>query len=86
MIGGLVLVGWLSHDHASSTVFGSNTSVFIRQTVNVVGVSRRVETFAYYSDCSAARAAGVQAIRAGEPGYRPELDLDGDGVACEPWW
>jgi hypothetical protein len=22
---------------------------------------------------------------AGEPGYRPEMDGDGDGIACEPW-
>ena len=39
---------------------------------------------AYYPNCNAARAAGVAPILAGEPGYRPELDGDSDGVACEP--
>ncbi|MBE7161897.1 MAG: DUF1524 domain-containing protein, partial [Williamsia herbipolensis] len=38
---------------------------------------------AYYKNCSAARAAGAAPLRVGEPGYRPGLDRDGDGVACE---
>lgn len=37
----------------------------------------------YYSNCSAARAAGAAPLRRGEPGYRSGLDRDGDGVACE---
>jgi hypothetical protein len=40
---------------------------------------------AYYSGCNAARAAGVAPLYAGEPGYRPEMDGDGDGIACEPY-
>ncbi|WP_036271219.1 excalibur calcium-binding domain-containing protein [Methyloversatilis universalis] len=24
-------------------------------------------------------------VRAGEPGYGPHLDRDGDGIGCEPW-
>lgn len=40
---------------------------------------------AYYRNCAAARAAGVAPIYRGEPGYRPPLDRDGDGVACEPY-
>ena len=31
----------------------------------------------------AARAAGVAPIRRGNPGYRPALDRDNDGVGCE---
>lgn len=39
----------------------------------------------FYPDCAAAIAAGVAPINRanGEAGYRPELDSDGDGVACE---
>ena len=37
----------------------------------------------YYRNCTAARAAGVTPIYFGEPGYRPALDRDRDGVACE---
>lgn len=39
---------------------------------------------AYYRSCAAARAAGAAPMRRGEPGYRPGLDRDNDGVACEP--
>jgi hypothetical protein len=37
----------------------------------------------YYENCDAARAAGAAPIQAGQPGYRPGLDRDSDGVACE---
>lgn len=37
----------------------------------------------YYANCSEARAAGAAPIRRGEPGYRPALDRDNDGIACE---
>ncbi|MFJ1673210.1 excalibur calcium-binding domain-containing protein [Streptomyces bottropensis] len=38
----------------------------------------------YYENCDAARDAGAAPVYAGEPGYGPHLDRDGDGVACEP--
>jgi hypothetical protein len=38
----------------------------------------------YWGGCNAARAAGTAPIYRGEPGYRPEMDGDGDGLACEP--
>jgi micrococcal nuclease len=37
----------------------------------------------YYANCTAARAAGAAPIRRGQPGYRPALDRDNDGIACE---
>lgn len=39
----------------------------------------------YFANCDAARAAGAAPIHRGQPGYRPALDRDNDGVACEPW-
>lgn len=39
----------------------------------------------YWSGCNDARAAGVTPLRFGEPGYRSEMDGDGDGLACEPY-
>lgn len=38
----------------------------------------------YFRSCREARAAGAAPLRRGQPGYRPEMDADGDGVACEP--
>ena len=37
----------------------------------------------YYSNCAAARAAGVAPLHRGDPGYRSGLDRDNDGIACE---
>lgn len=37
----------------------------------------------YYKNCTAARDAGAAPVYAGEPGYGPHLDRDGDGVGCE---
>jgi hypothetical protein len=37
----------------------------------------------YYANCDAARAAGAAPIYIGQPGYRPALDRDSDGIACE---
>ena len=39
----------------------------------------------YFRSCAEAWRAGVAPIRRGEPGYRPGLDGDNDGVACEPF-
>jgi hypothetical protein len=37
-----------------------------------------------YQDCDQARADGRSSIPYTDPAYQPELDLDGDGLACEP--
>lgn len=39
----------------------------------------------YWSGCNSARAAGTAPIYASEPGYRTDMDGDGDGIACEPY-
>ncbi len=36
-----------------------------------------------YPNCAAVRAAGAAPLHRGDPGYRPALDGDGDGSACE---
>ena len=38
---------------------------------------------AFYDNCTDARAAGAAPLYRGDPGYRPKLDRDGDGIACE---
>lgn len=40
--------------------------------------------FVYYSGCNEVRAAGLAPLYRGQPGYRPEMDGDDDGIACEP--
>jgi hypothetical protein len=38
----------------------------------------------HYSTCAQAQAAGAAPLSSQSPGYRPGLDRDRDGVACEP--
>ena len=37
----------------------------------------------YFPNCKKAKESGAAPLRRGDPGYREELDRDGDGVACE---
>jgi hypothetical protein len=46
--------------------------------------AEEIERSAYYPNCRAAWDAGHAPIFRGQPGYREELDGDGDGIACEP--
>lgn len=39
----------------------------------------------YFRNCAEVRAAGRAPLYRGQPGYRPPLDADNDGVACEPY-
>lgn len=36
-----------------------------------------------YENCAAVYKAGKAPLKKGQPGYRAELDSDGDGIACE---
>lgn len=38
----------------------------------------------FYPGCDAVRAAGKAPLFRDQPGYRPEMDGDDDGIACEP--
>lgn len=44
----------------------------------------QVDTSVYYSGCREVRALGRDPLYYNQPGYRPEMDGDGDGIACEP--
>ena len=48
--------------------------------------AQQSRTFVYYRNCTAAHAAGAYSIPRGAPGYRPALDGDNDGLACEPYY
>ena len=37
-----------------------------------------------FETCEEARAAGQAPLMAGRPGYNPDLDPDGTGLACPP--
>ncbi|MEC3915847.1 excalibur calcium-binding domain-containing protein [Nocardia sp. CDC160] len=53
-----------------------------RDLLDTTGLVVRADDV-YYKNCTEARKAGAAPIKKGEPGYRPALDRDNDGVACE---
>jgi hypothetical protein len=53
-------------------------------TVQAVPDPTLVEQSVTYAGCNEVRAAGKAPLYAGQPGYRAEMDGDGDGIACEP--
>lgn len=82
---------------AMGSVFGLGTvaatpsgrSALAKQVDNVavsLGWKRKREPEAgdQWSGCNDARASGTSPIYRGEPGYREDMDGDGDGIACEP--
>jgi hypothetical protein len=73
-----------NEDKVYPFVVGGMTLVAIYAAMNI-DLREKSVPGAYYPNCAAARAAGVAPIYAGEPGYREELDGDGDGIACEPY-
>jgi hypothetical protein len=71
---------------------GSGRTARPRRTV-AVAASSGARTFrpaprkaasVYFPGCNEVRAAGLAPLLRGEPGYRPEMDGDDDGIACEP--
>jgi hypothetical protein len=70
---------------AAATAFVAVYAVAPTQRSASVGDEPRIERSAFYPNCDSARAAGAAPIHLGEPGYRPPLDRDGDGIACEPY-
>ncbi|RXD04050.1 excalibur calcium-binding domain-containing protein [Sphingomonas sp. UV9] len=44
-----------------------------------------LESSVVYSGCREVRAAGAAPLYRGSPGYRADMDGDGDGIACEDY-
>ena len=68
------------------TVVGAGAALLVAVGIAAAPIANATPTNSddvYYLNCSAARKAGVAPIYRGQPGYRPGLDRDGDGIACE---
>lgn len=81
-MGGIYALGVYAYRHYFIDPTNNNSS-HIRSNSSYEDKSD--EDDVYYENCTEAREDGAQSIREGEPGYREELDRDGDGIACEPW-
>lgn len=68
-----------SSSSSSSTTTTTSGSSSSSSTATTTGATVPV----LYENCTAVRDALNRALFTEEPGYRPELDADSDGVACE---
>jgi hypothetical protein len=57
----------------------------VASTHEVRAARPAVQSRVYFSGCNEVRAAGLAPLFRGEPGYRPQMDGDDDGIACEPY-
>ncbi len=82
LIGGGLGVASLAADETGR----AKLSQFVRPIAVSVRLRREREPQAgdFWRGCDDARAAGTAPIHLGEPGYRQNMDGDGDGIACEP--
>ena len=55
-----------------------------REAINTFVEARTPDQ--HFSGCDAARAAGRENIPSYDPSYREQMDGDGDGLACEPYY
>ncbi|RZF60804.1 excalibur calcium-binding domain-containing protein [Sphingomonas populi] len=80
---------------ALGLIFGAATSPLGRSALSgktnqlaiLIGWERHREPQAgdVWGGCNDARSSGTFPIYRGEPGYREDMDGDGDGIACEPY-
>lgn len=67
-----------------SGLYGPDVLALVRATLaSASNTPSTVISTRYFRNCAAAHAAGVYSIARGAPGYRPALDADNDGLACE---
>ncbi len=80
-----VVVNYLRENSAPSTLMPTvqYTSGVPHAPVSVRLPAPALPPSVYYPNCDAVRAAGQAPLYRDSPGYRPGLDHNGDGVACE---
>lgn len=74
---------WRAANNASEPVRQASAPAASSNAVSVTAPAAAPSV--YFRNCDEVRAAGRAPLRVGEPGFRYEMDGDGDGVACEPF-
>lgn len=65
------------------TTYGTPVSTYAPPSTSAAPVYEPAPQGVYFRNCKQAHAAGRFNIPVGDPAYRPGLDRDGDGYACE---
>jgi septal ring factor EnvC (AmiA/AmiB activator) len=66
----------------TSTATTQSSAPLKSTTTEVTSTTTQSEPITYYASCSDMQRTGIAHLYRGEPGYRPELDTNADGVAC----
>jgi hypothetical protein len=61
------------------------TTLAVGITATFAGTWLWLDGVRYYPNCDWAWSLGAAPIKRGDPGYREQMDGDGDGIACEPY-
>jgi micrococcal nuclease len=70
-------------DPGSDSAGGAGGAAGAGGALGLVGPPQAPDGGVYFRNCTEARQAGAAPLRVGQPGYRPSMDRDRDGVACE---
>ncbi|MFL6763940.1 MAG: excalibur calcium-binding domain-containing protein [Sphingomicrobium sp.] len=87
---GAVLVGtaagyvWSASPQVTPAALSVAAPVAASRATAALPTPEEIEHTRYFASCNEARSAGVAPMFRGQPGYREELDGDGDDIACEP--
>lgn len=66
-----------------TTMAPATTTATKSKTTSAATTGVQTSASAYYKNCAQASKSGAAPITSGQPGYRTELDLNHNGVACE---
>ncbi len=81
-LGGIALTSCAETDEPSQKETTTTQPITTSATTSTTTITTRASDI-YYKSCAQVRAAGKAPLYRGDPGYRPGLDQDNDGVACE---
>jgi endonuclease YncB( thermonuclease family) len=76
---------WGSEFVMPSAYRAANPQAYRRPVAQTMRQARPSRSSIFFRNCAEARVAGAAPIYRGQPGYRPEMDGDNDGIACEPY-
>lgn len=89
ILGGALLLGGAVGTGTVATSAEGRSAIWTRVKPFAVSMgwarAREPQEGDWWPGCDPVREAGSAPLYAGEPGYRDEMDGDGDGVACEPY-
>lgn len=84
MKAGEILIAAAIFGTVAGLLLAASDRIFL--TPEQIAQRDEVERSVYYPGCDEVRMLGKAPLYRGQPGYRPGMDGDNDGIACEPYY